>query len=168
MPWQPPPDYPDRLLCNGRTPDQTFSPTEKLFFRLPPLQPDEDEYDDIPSAKLPPLPISLNRERYSRPNDVLFARPDYGIAVLRVQDLPVEVNVKATGGKYELRLEHDPVHDEETDNYAHTEIRVYCEGARVDSSAIDKRDRLAIKESISRVAKVYKKPSRKPPKLATH
>jgi len=166
LPWQPPPDYPNRLLCNGRAPDQDFLPTEKLFCRLPPLQPGEDEYDDIPPAKLPPLPISVNRGKYSKDDDVLFGRPDYGIAVLRVQDVPRQVDVRATGRKFELRIEHDPVEDEEANNYAHTEIRIYKDGALFAPQLLDKKERLAIKETISRSANVYKQPSRK--KTATN
>jgi len=66
---------------------------------------------------------SVNRSKYSRPNDVLF--PQYflcGILAFPVSDVPNNL-LSGTGISTEFKVTHVPFRD----NYAHSEIRAFDE-----------------------------------------
>jgi hypothetical protein len=153
-----PPDYPRRLLREGRPIDQQFSVTERLFFRIPPLQPGQEPQQVVSPDQVAGLPrTSVNRARYSKPRDVIWGRPNHGIAMLLVQEVNGKTFIDGDD-RYEIRIEHDPIDD----NYAHTEIRIYKNDERVyERREIDPRVRLALREIISRSARIYKTASRK-------
>jgi hypothetical protein len=156
LPWQPPPDYPARLLCNGRPVDPDFSGTEKLYFRLPLLQLDEEQLDSLPTGKVPSLPFSVNREKYSNPNDVVLGYPDWGIAMIRVQDIPPSLS------GFEFRVRHLPVDDDDANNYSHAEVKAFQDGKEVDHKNIPKSVKIAFRTVLSRRAKIFKQPGRVP------
>lgn len=120
-----------RMYRNDRPIDTTFGRAEQLFFRCK-----LDWIDDtqrIKPAKVHFPDQSVNREKYSRPTDVLL--PDssprskewivWGVAVIRVCDIPPASETSA-GVSYAFTAEHDP----DDDNYGHTELRVYKNGQR--------------------------------------
>jgi hypothetical protein len=89
---------------------------------------------------------SVNRERFSRPKDVLL--PDgserskswilCGVASFRVADLPGDM--QSPGGvSFRFTVEHDP----NEDNYSHSELRVYKNGQR-------ERDKRRINDTIKK------------------
>lgn len=68
-------------------PNQHFPRSERLFRRLPPGV----VYQGLIALDAVELPdISCNREMYSAPEDVIRGFPDWGIAALRVGDIPRE------------------------------------------------------------------------------
>jgi len=155
-----PPDYPRRLLCNGRAIDPEFSATEQLYFRIPPLQSDEDDLGEIlPPAKIRSLPFSVNRGKFSRANDVLYGHSEFGMAMVHVQDIPKNL-ISETGVEFEFRVEHVPVEDNELDNYAHSEVRAFRDGQEVDHKKISNDVKLAFREIVSRRARILKNPGR--------
>lgn len=160
MPWQPPPDYPNRLLCNGRAPDQVFSPTEKLFFRIPPLQEDEESVDFLEPGKIQSIPFSVNREKYSHPEDVIVLNSqDWGIGFFRVQDIPPYL-ISDTKIRFDFRVEHLPLEDEIGNNYAHAEIKAFREGIEVSNKELGSKIKAAFRLAVSNRGKVFKRPSK--------
>jgi hypothetical protein len=158
LPWRPPAGYPQRLLCNGRAPEPDFSPTEKLFFRIPPLQQDEESFDFLEPAKIPPVPFSVNRERFSEPADVVFLHsPDWGIGFFRVQDIPPVIESES-GIKFEFRVEHLPLDDETGNNYAHAEVKVYRDGVEVTNKQLGSHVKAVFRELLSKRGKLFKRP----------
>lgn len=114
-------EIPERLKRRGREADQEFSLGERLFRRVTPRHPLDSEGFVLPPGV--PLPdLSVNREKYSEPEDVLIGYPDaIGVAAAVVGDIPAEIE------GYEFRAVHDP----EEDNYSHTEIRTFRNEKRV-------------------------------------
>lgn len=90
-------------------PDPELEPSERLFRRIPP----EHFEGGFLSDAFVPFPVfSTNREKYSRPEDVVAAHPRYGIAAFAVGDIPPILD------DFTFRAEHRP----EPGNYAHTEV----------------------------------------------
>lgn len=126
---------PSRMYRNGRPADALFLSAERLFFRCKAEW--VDEGGRIKSAYIRFPDQSVNREKYSRPADVLL--PDdsersqdlilWGVAIIRAGDVPSSMS---TDGKvhYEFSVEHDPYDD----NYSHSELRVYKNKKRETSS----------------------------------
>lgn len=114
-------EIPERLRRRGRAAVQEFSSDERLFRRVTPHHPLDSEGFVLPPGV--PLPdLSVNREKYSEPEDVLIGHPDaVGIAAAVVGDIPAEID------GYEFL----PVHDPQEDNYSHTEIRTFRDGKRL-------------------------------------
>ncbi len=168
MPWQPPPDYPDRLLCNGRGPDQDFLPTEKLYFRIQPLQEDEEAVDFLEPGKIQSIPFSVNREKHSHPSDVLVLHSqDWGIGFFRVQDIPpyLESDTKI---RFDFRVEHLPLEDESGNNYAHAEVKAFRNGIEISNKELGNHVKAAFRLLVSSRGKLFKKPSKPTEPPATH
>lgn len=113
-------EIPERLKRGGRPADQEFSREERLFRRGTIHHPLDSEGFVLPPGV--PFPdLSVNREKYSEPEDVLIGYPvAVGVAAAVVGDIPGEID------GYELL----PIHDPEEANYAHTEVRAFREGKR--------------------------------------
>ncbi|MCY2987035.1 MAG: hypothetical protein NTY19_04105 [Planctomycetota bacterium] len=123
------------MYRNGRPIDPQFLGSEKLYFRC------KREWIDDGDRVLPGYihfpDQSVNREKYSKPADVLL--PDgtersrdwilWGVAKVTADDVPASIS---TEGKvcYEFSVEHDP----EEDNYSPSELRVYKGGKRESNS----------------------------------
>lgn len=129
-------------MCrNGRAIDPAFLPSERLYFRFKAGWLDDDgrikpSYIHFPDQ-------SVNREKYSKPRDVLL--PDgsersrdwilWGVVTVRAGDVPPSMT---TDGNvcYQFNVEHAP----DDSNYAHSELRVYKENKReTESSKVNKR-----------------------------
>lgn len=151
---------PARMFSRGREPDQIFSADEILYFRCKKDWIDEDN-QAIKPANIPFPNQSVNRQKYSEPQDVLL--PDnenktkqliyWGVAKILVSDIPVDEKTQgSTGAKavsYKFRVAHDP----EVDNFSHSEIRVYKNNVvanKVKSQQIKKayRTKLSFKSKI--------------------
>jgi hypothetical protein len=103
--------------------DPHFSPSERLFRRIPP----EDVVNGtISDASLPSPSFSVNREKYSNARDVVEGYPGFRIAAFQVGDIPPSISGDA-GESYQFGVEHEPL----PDNYAHSEVNSYREGAKL-------------------------------------
>lgn len=114
-------EVPSRLQRQGRAPDPEFLPSERLFRRVPASALDDD-YPLEASIRFPDF--SVNREKYSFLEDVVLNHPGFGILVFRVADVPPRLSDDRR--TFSFRVEHVP----EEDNYAHSEVRTYCDGER--------------------------------------
>jgi hypothetical protein len=110
------------MMRNGRPIDNNFTPQERLFFRISPET--EIGADDKPDASCIKYPdMSVNREKYSEQDDVIFSFTGWGVAAFRVADVPQAI--KSEGGpEYQYKVEHVP----EDKNYSHSEVRTYKNG----------------------------------------
>jgi hypothetical protein len=109
---------------NGRPADPVFALTEKLFRRY--------KRQHIVGATFSGVGLSfkdapsLNREKFSRPQDVLFSEADefanWGVLSFQVQHIPLSLPPEHP--LYNLFPKHTPLED----NYSHTEL--YCVGTR--------------------------------------
>ena len=110
----------------GRPADPDFDQQEKLYHRFEKLQKASDGKFYPASIRFPDF--SVNRERYSKPEDVLY--PNYkglGIVSFKVEDLPEPI-LTGEGSKNETTYTFVPVHDPLEENYAHSEIRTFKNG----------------------------------------
>lgn len=102
---------------------------------------------------------SANRGKYSLPGSVLLPQHRHmGIYAIHVGDIPKKC--QSPGGKeLEPKIEHEP----EDDNYAHSELRVYKDGDRVDKrKQINQAVRLALKNEIIEMSRIIRKPTDQP------
>lgn len=111
------------MFRRGRPVDPVFDAEETLYRRCLP--------GEVQGQRLLPAAIkfpgwSVNREKYSDPDDVLIPNyQEYGVAGFRVKDIPESLRSPAPGNVlFEFGVEHVP----EEDNYAHSEIRTYKDG----------------------------------------
>lgn len=130
-----PEDYPDRLRINGRECDDIFNPTEKLYIRLRSVDPrtDRPDFGDIHCPGQ-----SVNREKYSEPEDVLWRNSEflsqYGFGYFTVAQVPEKI-LDGKGREVFFHVVHDPVFesDIELENYSHSEVRASNETGRAKS-----------------------------------
>jgi hypothetical protein len=113
---------PARMMRNGRPINNNFEPQERLFFRLPPdIDIGPDDKPDASCIKYPDM--SVNREKESEPDDVIFGFSGWGVAAFMVADVPPPL--KSEGGpEFTYKVEHVPLEN----NYAHSEVRTYKDG----------------------------------------
>ncbi|MCD6183171.1 MAG: hypothetical protein J7K01_02595 [Thermovirga sp.] len=113
-----PPSY---LKRNGRPLDNIFLDEEQLFYRV------EDAI--IEDGKIPPATIkfpntSMNREKYSEPEDVLEGKSGHSVYKMKASQARCTHQTDGGDGRitaYDLKPVHDPVED----NYSHTELRLF-------------------------------------------
>jgi hypothetical protein len=106
----------------GRPEDQKFEGSEKLFRRY---KGEHLVYGSFTGLGLSfRNPPSVNREKYSEPQDVLFSEADefanWGVVSFQVRELPSPL--PPDNPRYSFGPRHVPLED----NYAHSEI--HCEG----------------------------------------
>ena len=124
-------ERPDHLYQKDRVPTQDFPDNEELYLRIPP---DPQFWDgDEPDLSAIPFPnTSVNRQKYSSCDDVLYPPEesgrdfcDFGIGSVTVADVPPPPEITSGDGReFTFKTFHDPC----PDNYAHSEIRAFCEG----------------------------------------
>ena len=112
------PELPERLKRNGRADDQSFDPPERLFRRY--------RSDDFFEGQFSPVglsfssPQSVNREKYSEPQDVLWSESDrfkdWGVLAFAVSDIPTAFPLEQPAYTF------SPKHTPEENNYSHTEV----------------------------------------------
>lgn len=111
------------MYRSGRGVDDIFDPFEHLYHRC------SKQYLDgnrVLPAGIRYANMSVNRQKYSEPEDVIFGYPGFGIIRFIVKMIPAYL--KSDGG---MTWEFRPAHVPEEDNYAHSEIHAYKDGNRV-------------------------------------
>jgi hypothetical protein len=103
----------------GQAPDPEFEASERLFRRL---HPDHLVSGFLIDAFLPFPAFSVNREKYSHPEDVVRDHPHFGIAAFSVGDIPERLD--SEGQIFRFGVEHAPL----PDNYAHSEVYSHLDG----------------------------------------
>lgn len=117
---------PDRLLRKGRVATQNFQPVEKLFLRFNKLL-EENGYIYPSSIHFPAF--SVNREKFSEPNDVLLKNYlDWGIAAFKVEDIPDDTETEQNDDSHTV-YSFKAVHCPEDFNYAHSEVHTERNGS---------------------------------------
>lgn len=122
---------PRRMYRRRRPEDGVFTQDEKLFFRCKRGWVDGNAQVKPAHVHFPDQ--SVNREKYSKPGDVLLPdRSDksnewiyWGVASTTIADIPEPIETEGRV-EYSFTAEHDPLDD----NYGHTELRVYKDGNR--------------------------------------
>lgn len=109
------------MMRNGRPGDQQFSPGELMYRRY--VQEDFDG-DCLKPARFS-IPPSLNREKYSHPEDVIFSEmgelDQHGVLECSVEGLSVTVF-----DDHHMEYIFVPVHLPEENNYSHSEMWADC------------------------------------------
>jgi len=128
---------PYRMFQEAR-PNQIFLGDEVLYFRCRKdwLEPNGN---NIKPANIPFPNQSVNRQKYSKPKDVLLPSMEaktkewifWGVARVFVRDIPEDMKTQGSAKAKEVSYEFCVVHDPENDNYSHSEIRVKKDGAEV-------------------------------------
>lgn len=122
----------ERLKCNDREYDQVFEEDEELYRRF--SKRDIDDKGEITKTAVIFPAFSVNRGKYSKPEDVLFPNyKKYGIFKFHVEDIRSINAHNINGNNYSFDVEHLPEcrsnnHKLQYDNYAHSEVRTYVNG----------------------------------------
>ena len=124
------------MYRNGRPIDPDLPATEKLHLRC--LLEAIDQRGHIKPANIHFPDQSVNRQRFSRPRDVLLRDGSeqskafilWGVASILVSDLPPDDQTTGGAGSRGITYSFSAEHDPEEDNYSHTELRVYKNGQR--------------------------------------
>ena len=122
---------PKRLCERGRRPDQIFRPEEKLYRRVSKMHFLQNGQLDPGKVSFPD--ISVNREKYSKPSDVIFAdglsksRQLYlwGVVYCVSKTLPAPIK-DGRGEEYQFAVDHEPLEN----NYSHSELSAYKDNER--------------------------------------
>jgi len=151
--------YPERLLINGRGLDAHFETTEVLYIRFLSV----DSTTGRPSeADFRAPDLSVNRGKYSEPQDVLWGKwdflSDWGYGSMTVSQVPGSL-CDGAGLTTDFRVEHDPIAGtaEQRENYSHSEIRAYKHGER--SKKLPGTVKLKFRRRIAEAIAVLKQPS---------
>jgi hypothetical protein len=116
-----PRDRPTRMMRNGRDEDQQFDHNELMYRRYI-----EDDFDGgyFRPTRFP-FPPSLNRQRFSEPEDVKFSETglfdEHGVLECSVANLSLRVI-----DDHQLEYCFIPIHCPEDDNYSHSEMWADC------------------------------------------
>ena|SRR2546425_1978196 len=110
---------------NGRTEDQAFHATEKLFRRYIRVHYINGQFSNTGFAFN--TPQSVNRQKYSEPADAVFSETDefadWGVLSFKVEDLPA--SFPPENPRYTFFPKHVPMED----NYSHSEV--WCDSVPV-------------------------------------
>ena len=139
---------PSRMFSRGRDPDVIFSTDETLYFRC------KRDWLDNNGQKIKPANIpfpnqSVNRQKYSKPKDVLIPNDEdktkqwifWGVARVFVREIPEGKETQGSTSSKKISYKFGVAHDPEDDNYGHSEIRVYKDGVearKVNSQGVKK------------------------------
>ena len=109
------PERPERMRRNGRPEDQSFEASEKLFRRYTRSYYFNGQFSNTGFSFSSPQ--SVNREKYSQPEDVLFSETNEfaneGVLSFKVEDLP------AAFPTHDPRYTFQPKHIPLEIDYAH-------------------------------------------------
>jgi hypothetical protein len=149
------------MMRRNRPLDDDFQPEHRLYYRI-------ELHDELEGNHLDPqkiraaFDISVNWSKYSKPWDVIFGTPASGIASVLVRDIFVDLPLDLASQQREVRKPHlyRPVHEPYEDNYSHSVIAVFKDGARVtksrDIGAMAKRE---FRQLLSDKAEILFRPS---------
>lgn len=123
---------------NGREAQQTFNPTDRLYYCVRPMHyefSEDNGFRVLPAGVRPP-DQSTNRvgSNMGVPEDVLWDekpgvfRGDQAIVSVEIQNLPQEVQGEGGQVAYRTKPQHAPLNT----NYAHTEIISISKDSRTD------------------------------------
>lgn len=126
---------PKRMLQRGRGVDSNFKDCHQLYHRC---KQEDVAGDRLLAARISYKKTSVNWSKYSKPWDVIFDYPGWGIARFFVGNLPKELpkelpKDKKARSKVKVHS-FIPVHVPELTNYAHSEITSYKESQEGRSS----------------------------------
>lgn len=136
----------------GRPVDMNFDENEHLYVRC--------QKQHIEGEKLLPTGIrfpdwSVNREKYSEPEDVLIPNfSDWGIVQFKVKNVP-ELLESPGDIKYNFKVEHDPLEE----NYSHSEIRTYKNGHHSKNLEVNKTVKKLFRQILSEQMVIIKQPA---------
>jgi uncharacterized NAD(P)/FAD-binding protein YdhS len=153
-----PESYPDRLRIAGRAVDNVFEPTECLYLRFVSYDPQTGR-PDFGDIRCPDQ--SVNRSKYSEPDDVLWCRQVYlkeqGFGSFFVSQIPPLLR-DGKGQEIGFRVEHDPVIESIVDleNYSHSEVRAHNQTGR--QRKVSKLIKTMFQQSIAEALSVLKLP----------
>ena len=139
------------MYRRGRPIDPIFEPAEWLYHRC--------KLEEVDGDRLLPTAISfrnwsVNRGKYSEPEDVLIPDwKDWGIAKFRAEHVPGPMNT-AGDTVWEFKIEHDPLED----NYSHSEIRSYKNGALAPKPQPSDLIKKAFRQIISDNSAIHRQP----------
>lgn len=131
------PAIPEAMKQRGRAVDPHFLPDEQLFRRVPPyLWEDPGEDFDLESIELPDM--SVLRSKYSHPEWSRFDRlnyTDWGVIGFSVQHIPTTLTHLGVF-VWTFSAHHAP----EKNNYPHSEVRAFENGAHVNVKLTERID----------------------------
>lgn len=136
-----------------KPPDPYFDPKEELYRRI--SKEHIDEENKIIPATIAFRNFSVNRGKYSKPEDVLH--PDWkewGIGCFTVEEIPEPI-IAESGNKFELKVIHVP----KNGNYAHSEIQTYKNKKYQKKPDPPEDVKKEIRALLSDIIKIIKKPS---------
>ena len=135
----------------GRPEDPDFEPHERLFYRCLKIHVESGRV--LPAAFRSP-DFSVNREKYSEPEDVLVpSYESWGVAGFEVSVIPSEMSSPG-GVRYQFRVDHVP----EEDNYSHSEVRAYKVGVYNRKLKVHDIVKKQFRQILSDSARVIKEP----------
>jgi hypothetical protein len=144
-------------IPNGEEPDQEVPPDEILYFRIPPLEPDDEELDVVTVDDIPPLPFSVNLASLSQPEDVIANYPEWGIVAFPAGALPKRWQSSADT-VYDFRV----IPKLENDNIAHADVVCFKNGKQLKkSSQIAEILKGLFRERVRSQAQLIRKPGRR-------
>ncbi|MBW4444358.1 MAG: hypothetical protein KME10_24695 [Plectolyngbya sp. WJT66-NPBG17] len=135
----------------GRHVDPEFEDDELLYNRCQALHVAEQRL--LPTGiKFPDW--SVNRSKYSEPDDVLIPTYlDWGIVEFQVDSVPKKL--ESLGNVvFEFKVEHDPVDD----NYSHSEVRTYKEGIHHKNVEVNKTVKKQFRQMLSDRTRLIRSP----------
>jgi hypothetical protein len=146
---------------NGRPVDPHFEPTEALYYRCTPGHVINDGQSLSPAGiKFPNT--SVNRGKYSEPEDVLISPVDkpipgielMKIAVFSVQDVTFSITLPLPAKSCDFKVEHVPL----PDNYSHSEVRAYKDGKFEEKTSFGETVKKEYRARLAKVARIWQKP----------
>lgn len=160
-------NIPDRLHTNGKPIVNDFDPDELLYRRFPIKGNDGNPLYNPVTKKLThdafPLRCdSVNRGRYSKPEDVLYDIKEgnhylnWGICsftVEQAESISCTVKVKDNDDIYTIQIKHRP----EECMYPHSEITIFKNGEKVPKISPSSA-KLYIRDKFLEALKVYREP----------
>jgi hypothetical protein len=139
--------------------DNTFQPDELLFRRIHPEHYIDGELQ-VAAIELPDM--SVNRGKYSRPEDAIRAFQNWGIGEFKVKHVPPGISSFLGAADYEIRIAHVP----EPDNYSHSEIQAFENGTHVTelsaNNVVEQRFHLQWRLRLLAKVRVRKEPEARP------
>jgi hypothetical protein len=137
------------MLRNGRAEDQEFSSTERMYRRY--VQ-DDFEGESFKPARFR-FPPSLNRERYSHPEDVIFSEDGEFDGCGILECTVGELSIRIADDRY-VEYQFVPVHMPEENNYSHSEIWADCIQTQVRTDEPSKIAKKKYRTAISKLLRV--------------
>lgn len=136
------------MYRRGRPIDPVFTSNEALYCRIR-----QTDYVPGSSLNVRSPDFSVNRSKYSEPEDVLIPKwLDWGIVAFRVDAIPSSLT-SAGGIEYRFEVLHAP----DEDNYAHSEVHT-LKGEQRDPADVPKTVKKVFRQVLSERVWLIKPP----------